>query len=143
MNKIILHFTLCTVAPSTLNCAIQNGLIITLSLEGVVKNKEEVLFFPEQAGNIHFATVTFINNGGTCAMAGNENLVTEKGNHEEGPLLKAPALEVTGFKEELVFQPASTHLKLGTEPAKIEGTLQTEILDEKGTALLWAVVEGK
>jgi len=143
IKELILHFTECSVTRPA-GCAISNGLIITLSLEGVVKNKDEVLIFPEAAGNIHIATISFINKGlEECLIAGNDNLVTEKNNHEEGPLLKAPALEATGFLEELIFQPASTHLQLNKEAAKMEGTLSAEVLDEKGEALKWAVVEGK
>jgi hypothetical protein len=142
MKKIVWHFTECKVSAPA-NCEIEKGLIITLSLEGSVVKKETVLIFPEEAGNIHFATITFL--GPECGIAGKQNLVTLKNNHEEGPLLNAPSLEVTGFVEKLSAPgtEATTNLKLGTAAATLKGTFKTEVLDEKEAALKWAVIEGK
>jgi hypothetical protein len=144
LNKVILHLTGCTM-PIPAHCRVQNELIITLSLEGVVKTKDMVLLFPEEEGNHHFATVVVESIGGTCLLVGKLNIITAKENHEEGPLYEAPGLEVIGTKQawRLPGTTATTSLKLGGESLTLSGELLTEVLDQNGAVLKFSVVEGK
>jgi hypothetical protein len=144
LSKLILHFVSCTMSAPP-HCAVTNGLIATLALAGRVPTKDVFLLFPEEAGSTHFATIKVESSGGTCVIAGNLNMVTERGIHEEGPMVQVNGLEHTGTKQTLLFEGGATltNLKLGGESATILGTLLAEVLDEKGAALKWAVVEGK
>jgi hypothetical protein len=138
ITNLTLHFVSCA-APKPAHCVINNGLIISTTLDGVTTGKDEVMLFLPEKG-VAFATIKLESSGGTCVLAGNDLVKAENEKEGEGPLCNLPGIEKTTILHLIECTGGATsHLKFGEEPAEVTGD---------GTYLLtsgtkWAVILGE
>jgi hypothetical protein len=138
ITNITLHFVGCT-APKPAHCVINNGLILLTSLDGVTTGKDELLLLLPEKGAT-FGIFHIESSGGTCILAGNDLLRSEKEKEGEGPLCNLPSIEKTTILHLVeCVGGATSHLKLGEEPEDLTGN--ASILLTTGTK--WAVILGE
>ncbi len=135
-----LHFIECKVTKGE-HCVLENELVLTVPLEGKVRAKEELEFYPEKG--INFATITVLSSGGTCAVPGKDKVVTESKNEKEGPLCGAADAEKTQNLHLVECNPSvkSSMLFFAGAAATFKGNFDTVLL-LSGVEDLWAIIEG-
>jgi hypothetical protein len=135
----VLHFIGCT-SPKPAHCVINNQLIITTTLDGVTVGKDETLLFLPEKGSL-FATIKFESSGGTCIIAGNEIIRSEKEKEGEGPLCSLPGIEKTTILHlmECKGKQENSHLKFGEEPAEFTGNASVLLTSHTK----WAIILGE
>ncbi len=134
-----LHFFPCKITKGE-HCVLENELILTAPLEGKVRAKEELEFYPEKGTG--FATITVISSGGTCVSPGKLKVTTESGAEKEGPLCGVADAEKTQNLHLVECGVKSSMLKLGGAAATFKGNFDTVLL-LSGVEDLWAIIEGK
>jgi hypothetical protein len=139
---IILHFVKCQL-PVPENCKIKEELVITTTLDGVPPKPAEdkkILFLPEKGTN--FSTITVEENGGTCLIAGKQNVTALNSNEGEGPLCNAPDIETTTILHltECTGTTKLTHLKFAGKEVEFKGNFSTLL---EGMKTKWAIILGK
>ncbi len=134
-----LHFVECEVSAGE-HCVLENSLILTAPLEGKVRAKEELEFYPEKG--TAFATITVLSSGGTCPSPGKLKVTTGEGAEKEGPLCGVADAEKTQNLHLVECGVKSSMLKLAGSAATFKGNFDTVLL-LSGVEDLWAFVEGK
>ncbi len=135
-----LHFVECKVTQGE-HCVLENELILTAPLEGKVRAKEELEFYPEKGTG--FATITVLSSGGTCLVPGKDKVTTENGLEKEGPLCGVADAEKTALLHLVECNPTVKGSMLRfTGAATFKGNFDTVLL-LSGVEDLWAIVEGK
>ncbi len=134
-----LHFVECEVTQGE-HCVLETELILTAPLEGKVRAKEELEFYPEKGTG--FATLTILSSGGTCVSPGKLKVTTESGAEKEGPLCGVADAEKTQNLHLVECGVKSSMLKFGGASASFRGNFDNVLL-LSGVEDLWAIVEGK
>ncbi len=136
-----LHFVECRIVVGE-HCVLENELILTAPLEGKVRAKEELEFYPEKGTT--FVTLTVLSSGGTCVSPGKGKFTTENGLEKEGPLCGDADLEKTQDLHLVECNPSvkGSMLKFGGQKASFKGNFNNVLL-LSGLEDLWAIIEGK
>ncbi len=133
------HFVKCKVTQGE-HCVLENELILTAPLEGKVRAKEELEFYPEKGTG--FATITVLSSGGTCVSPGKLKITSESGAEKEGPLCGVSDAEKTTFLHLVECGVKGSMLKAGGAAATFKGNFDNVLL-LSGIEDLWAIIEGK
>lgn len=139
-----IHFVECTVTKPA-HCVVEpssteKGLILTLELDGIVKPGGEILFLPVSGS--HFTTIVLKSSGGTCTIAGSDEVTSEGKKAEVGPLCFLHEIEKTVKLHLLLCEKGKSHLEFIKKPAEFIGTFSTILLLEEKIEDEWAIIEG-
>ena len=133
--NLVIKLSECSV-QGVANCKAEP--ITTLPLRGIIEAKERVEFLPEKEKEEHIATVTFVENGGACAIAGKEEIKTKAG---KGPLCIVE-WEKTHLEQLFACLKENSAIEFGEKPGTFGGEFLMTLL-KASVETEWAVVEGK
>ncbi len=142
LSGMVAHFIHCQ-APKPEHCVINNELIITTTLDAAPTPKAEdgrVIFLPEK-GTL-FTTIKLEGSGGTCLIAGVDNVTALNGNEGEGPICNSPGGETTTILHltECPGTTKDTNLKFAGKEVEVMGNCSV-LLQSQITK--WAIILGK